>query len=141
MKYNHPITNRIADTLNAEKARSAWSRGVNDYSFGLLDELEDAIEFERRLPDPAEVERWMLNGARSWMEYSWNGCALCYDGDIARRLCTPSELRKTRNGKRRPNAQEEWLDTQARALHQAAKRVCNAYAAAYSAAHVATAAD
>lgn len=30
---------------------------------------------------------------------------------------------KTRNGERRPNSREEWLDTQARALRQAANRI------------------
>ena len=50
-----------------------------------------------------------------------------YGGDIAERLCTPSELKKTRHGERRPNSREEWLDTQARALHQAARRVSSLY--------------
>ena len=45
--------------------------------------------------------------------------SLIYNEDIAERLCTPSELKKTRHGERRPNAREEWLDTQARALFQA----------------------
>ena len=69
----------------------------------------------------------MLNGAQDWNKYSWGGSSLIYDGDIAERLCTPSELKKTRNGERRPNGREEWLDTQARALHQAAKRVYTIY--------------
>lgn len=46
------------------------------------------------------------------------------------RLCTPSELRRTHNGERRPNSREEWLDTQARALYQAARRVKRHIAAA-----------
>ena len=49
-----------------------------------------------------------------------------YDGDIAAALCTPSELKKTRNGERRPNSREEWLDVQARALHQAFLRMYSA---------------
>lgn len=36
------------------------------------------------------------------------------------------ENRKDRNGERRPNSQEEWLDTQARALFQAANRIIRA---------------
>ena len=50
---------------------------------------------------------------------AWGGCSLIYNGDIAERLCTPSELKKTRNGERRPNDREMWLDTQTRALRQA----------------------
>lgn len=52
--------------------------------------------------------------------------ALIYNGDIAKLLCSPSELKRTRNGERRPNNREEWLDTQARALAQAAKRLIDA---------------
>lgn len=49
-----------------------------------------------------------------------------YDGDIAERLCTPSELRKTRGGELNPNCRESWLDVQARALYRAACVVVNA---------------
>ena len=69
----------------------------------------------------------MLNGAQNWSEYSWGGSALICNGDIAERLCTPSELKKTRNGERRPNSREEWLDTQARALYKACNRVACLY--------------
>ena len=61
----------------------------------------------------------MLNGANNWDVYSWGGCSLIYNEDVAKRLCTPSELKKTRNGERRPNSREAWLETQARALRQA----------------------
>ena len=60
-----------------------------------------------------------MNGAENWKEYSYGGCALCYDHDIAKHYCTPSELKKTKEGMRNPNSQETWLDVQARALHQA----------------------
>jgi hypothetical protein len=68
-----------------------------------------------------------LNGAKDWSQYSWGGCSLIYDAAIARRLCTPSELKKTRNGERRPNSNEEWLDTQARALNQAFRNIRQVY--------------
>lgn len=67
----------------------------------------------------------LLNGADNWNQYSRGGCYLVYDADIAELLCTPSELKRTRNGERRPNGREEWLDVQARALHQAARRIIN----------------
>lgn len=106
--------------LESAKNRSAWSRGVNAYADDMLDDLlnwyPEAVERGTR----SEVENALLNGAKNWSEYSWGGCALIYNSDIAARLCTPSELKKTRNGERRPNSREEWLDVQARALHQAA---------------------
>lgn len=110
-----------------EAGRSAWDKGVTVYADELLDELRDAIlggwvDLEDMASEKL-VDRALLNGAANWKEYSWGGCSLIYDGDIAERLCTPSELKKTRHGERRPNSREEWLDTQGRALCQAAGRV------------------
>lgn len=112
--------------LEARKTRSAWERGVTDYALDLLDSLQEAIDCYKEEPaDRAMLEEYLLNGAASWSQYSWGGSALIYDGDIAERVCTPSELKKTRNGERRPNSREDWLDTQARALCQAARRIKN----------------
>lgn len=117
----------IRERVWARKARSAWDRGVLEYADELLAELDEAIYgryfWEEDLSAPKVLERALLNGAPNWHEYSWGGCSLIYNHDIAARLCTPSELRKTRNGERRPNREEEWLDTQARALRQAARRI------------------
>lgn len=119
---------RVAAELEAHKDRSAWGRGVNAYALELVDELRERASYEGRNPEPGkECREWMLNGAQDWNQYSWGGSSLIYDGDIAERLCTPSELKKTRHGKRRPNSQEEWLDTQARALRQACERVARVY--------------
>lgn len=110
--------------------RSAWGRGVLDYAHELLDTLEEAIE--GGYFDPAHLGEFnavsavLLNGASSWNQYSWGGSALIYNGDIAARLCSPSELKKTRNGERRPNSREDWLDVQARALFQASRRAIRA---------------
>lgn len=118
----------ISEELEDRKDRSAWGRGVNAYAMELVEKLRERADYEGRNPESGkECLDWMLNGAENWSEYSWGGSSLIYDGDIAARLCTPSELKKTRNGERRPNSREEWLDTQARALHQAAKRVYTIY--------------
>lgn len=124
------IYDAMRETIEARKERSAWGRGVQAYAAELVDNLQERAAYEDRTPAPEEVREWLLNGARTWSEYSWGGSALIYDGDIAGRLCCPAELKKTRNGDRRPNSREEWLDVQARALHQAANRVINAYRAA-----------
>ena len=111
--------------LETRKDRSAWDKGVTLYAFELLEELEEAAAYYEKEPDTiAECKEMMLNGAANWNQYSWGGSSLIYDGDIAERLCNPSELKRTRNGERRPNSREEWLDTQARALFRAANRVC-----------------
>ena len=76
--------------------------------------------------DRQKLHAQLLNGATSWRVCSWDGSSLIYDFDIAERLCTPSELKKTRNGERRPNSREDWLDVQARALTQAERHVLRA---------------
>lgn len=119
--------------LEARKDRSAWSKGVTVYALELLDDLAEAAEGGYIAADavellkPRAMRAAMLNGADNWEQYSWGGSSLIYNVDIAKRLCCPSELKKTRNGERRPNSREEWLDTQARALCQAANRFFKAY--------------
>ena len=123
------ITN-IRTVIESQKTRSAWTRGVKAYALELIDELEEAISHgyfdESDLESPKLLERQLLNGASNWNEYSWGGCSLIYNGDIAERLCTPSELKKTDNGRKKPNANEGWLDTQARALWQASAAIVRA---------------
>lgn len=115
------------EMIKATTARSAWRRGVVAYALELLDNVAGRVAYEGHGPeDVAQLREWTRNGARDWSEYSYGGCSLVYDGDIAERLCTPSELRKTRCGERNPNCRESWLDVQSRALCQAARIVVNA---------------
>lgn len=118
---------KLRESIAAEKQRSAWDKGVTQYALELVDELAEQINGgyvdPTELVKPRALRAALLNGAKDWREYSWGGCSLIYDPDIASRLCCPSELKKTRNGERRPNGREEWLDVQARALFQAANRV------------------
>ena len=93
--------------------RSAWNRGVVRYAMELITEVDGKEITDKNL----------LGGADSWKQYSEGGCALIYDVDICHRLCTPSEIKKTKDGEHRPNKQETWLDTQARALYQAAQMI------------------
>lgn len=123
MEYTGIIA-KIAAELETRKDRSAWNKGVTLYAWDLLDEIQECTDYERKEPENAdELKEYALNGADSWEQYSWGGSSLIYNGDIAERLCSPSELKKTRNGERRPNSREEWLDTQARALFQAYNRI------------------
>lgn len=118
---------RAAEIIKARKDRSAWDNGVNAYALELVEQLAEAAEGgyldAADLTAPRMLRKALLNGADDWSAYSWGGCSLIYNSDIAERLCCPSELKRTRNGERRPNSREEWLDTQARALSQAEARV------------------
>ena len=117
----------IITELKERKDRSAWNRGVTSYALEMAGNLAENINGgyinEESIKSYADLLNACLNGAANWSEASWGGCYDCYDGDIAERLCTPSELKKTRNGERRPNSREEWLDVQARALYQAFRRI------------------
>ena len=112
MKTNTELTALVTAT----PARSAWMRGVKAYALEMIEGVEGDFP----------VQASLLNGARTWKEFSEGGCALIYDADIAERLCSPSEYRKTRDGERAPNSRETWLDCQARALGQAATLIASA---------------
>lgn len=116
----------IREKIEAGKTRSAWDRGVKLYALDLLDEYAEAKSWNGRdAINGKELREWLLNGARDWSEYSYGGSALIYDGDIAERLCNPSELKKTKGGERNPNSRETWLYVQARALFQACRIIKN----------------
>jgi hypothetical protein len=124
--------NEIRAAVENESTRSAWTKGVKVYALELVDDLAESISggyFDTDdLESPALLRRQLLNGASDWNQYSWGGCSLIYDTEIAARLCTPSELKKTHGGERNPNNREQWLDVQARALRMAANMVISAAA-------------
>ena len=118
--YTNELRKLVAEFPNT----SAYKRGVKEYTDELLDNLEERAQSYERLPkNEKELEEWLLNGAMSWDEYSYGGCSLIYNGDIAERLCTPSELKKKDGGRLAPNSNESWLDVQIRALYQACLRI------------------
>lgn len=126
---NHEIIKTLREKLAEQPARSAWDKGVNEYADELLDLFEEWDKYAEPngFTPPTFCTETLLNGAEDWQQYSWGGLSLIYDSDIAERLCTPSELKRTKNGERRPNSREEWLDVQARALHQAAGLLLRLY--------------
>lgn len=128
-------TNEIAGRgINGR--RSAWDRGLVSYVYQLLD---NGLMTSERVAAPApdhitrQLAAWLMGGADSWREYSYGGCAIICDDEIARTLCAPWELRRTRDGARRPNSRETWLDVQARALGQAAVWIGHNWRVAYNA--------
>lgn len=110
----------LLNNLEKLTPRSAWSRAVVSDAIDLVEGL-DCSEIPNNWE---ELKKTLLNGAADWSAYSYGGCALIYDEDIARHYCTPSELRRVthKDGtiSERANAGEIWLDVQARALCQAA---------------------
>ena len=105
------------------KAKSAWRRGVAKYALDLISDLKERGKTEIDPQSPA-FEKMCLNGAENWKQYSEGGCSLICDFEVVERLCTASEKRKYNAGRlERPNANETWLECQARALYQAVRMI------------------
>lgn len=113
--------NEIRARLEAVKTRSCWDRGVKGFALNLLRSYIDICEYcdNNGRPIPELNEETLLNGADDWNACCYGGGALIYDGDVAKNLCTPSELKRTDNGNKAPNDREGWQDVQARAYFQA----------------------
>ncbi|MBO7673628.1 MAG: hypothetical protein J6S63_01305 [Atopobiaceae bacterium] len=123
---------------NADK-RTYYRRAIMHDALEMIDNLDarDVLE----LDNFDALETRLLNGADStiklfcgsldghrleaWRVYSWGGCALVYNEDIARHYLTPSEFRKYE--KRRDSSTApggvELLEVQARALLSACRLI------------------
>ena len=113
---------RELENMKKRFARSAWDKGVYDYAFDILEPLGDELENVK-----ADT---LMNGPNTWTAYSYGGCALICDDDIAKRMCTPSEYKKYLNAG--PNSKlsnsDYWLgNVQTRALFQAMSKIRSAY--------------
>lgn len=107
----------IINAIQAQKARSAWARGVKQIALDMLDGIDGEMTSAKDA----------LNGADTPAQWAFGACGLFYDEDIAALLCTPSELRRTKGGKRPPNSRESWLDVYARAAFQAYGLICDVF--------------
>lgn len=115
----------IREAIKNHSMRSSWGKGVRDFAEDLFDsyvreykELEEEDVLTEKV-----TEEDLLNGAADWTQYSWDGCALIYDEDICKVLCSPNEQKRYRDGELKYRYAENWLDVQARALSDAAKLV------------------
>lgn len=110
------------ENMKERFARSAWDKGVYDYAFDILEPLGDELEDVN-----ADT---LMNGTNTWTAYSYGGCALICDDDIAKRMCTPSEYKKYLNAgiNSKLSDSDYWLgDVQTRALFQAMAKIRIAY--------------
>lgn len=118
---------KLIKAIEARKERSAWSKGVKDYALEMVEDFENNRLDVLHLIAPCDlnyyVRKLCLNGASDFKELSYSGNYLIYDEDIAKRLCTKSELKsvthKDGSLREKANKRETWLDVQARALYQA----------------------
>lgn len=115
---------RLIEKIDATPARSAWQKGVKSYAVELLENVISWADCGDEIPEKI-TEEYLLNGAENWNKFSEGGLSLCYNEQIAERLCTPSEFKKKRGGLLDPNSRENWIDVQARALFQAWELIKN----------------
>lgn len=64
------LVSDVVAVLRARRDHSAWDRGVTAYALEMLEGLEVTGL------TASTVEKALLNGAPSWHDYSWGGCAL-----------------------------------------------------------------
>lgn len=96
--------------LEAQRNRSKWDKGVNQYAVEMINSIEN---LDQEVPsNEQELKNALLNGASSWEEYSKDGNALIYNDDIARRMCTKTD-------RERACKDTDWLFVQSIALYQA----------------------
>ena len=112
------IKAELLKAIEDRKTRSTWDKAVSIYAYELIEDLETE---EITITDIKNG--LLLNGAKDWNEFSYGGCSLVYNYDIAKRLCTPSAFKKSKEGFNNPNKYENWLDCQTRALTQAENRI------------------
>lgn len=108
----------VAEAEKMSRAeRSYWSRGVasliRDYAEKVLSEHDGEIISARDF-----YKLWNC-GADSLRDAVYGGSFDIWNYDIAKRLCTPSKLKKSNEGMRSPNKRENWLDVEIRAMYQA----------------------
>lgn len=113
----------IHTLLIKEKPRSAWARGVNNIAMDIVREIlensngNDAPHYYS-VPDFCRE----FYGV-SLREAVYGGLFLIYNSDIAENFCTPSELKRTKNGEYNPNRSESWLDVMYRGAYQAIRHI------------------
>ena len=119
----------LLEQLKSEKpARSAWGRGIQAAAV----EIVEGVDYIDELPASYKpFERALLGGARDWSQYSWGGCSLCCNVEIAERYMTPSGLKRYMAPGHEASegfGGEQLLDMQARALRAACRRAYRAAA-------------
>ena len=111
---NTTTVEQLREFIKNQPARSTWNIGIKTYALELLKEVTDEQLEECVLSGHharVTLRNLLLNGAKTWDDYSYGGHSLILDKDIANRLCSPSKLKKCKD--------EIWLDVQALALAQA----------------------
>lgn len=112
-KYLSDLHAYISDI---ERKGGHWDKATAYYAYFLLDRYIEICRWhaDQNEAIPALSLLTVLNGALGWNQYSYHGCALVDDRDIAKLVLTPAQFAKWEQG--RKVTAEPLLDIQARAL-------------------------
>lgn len=102
--------------VEERKTRSYYYKGVKFYALELLEKLKDRCD-NGAITDKRELETILKNGCDTWMSYSKSGSTLYANCDIAKRLLTPTELKRCEYGNK--DLGNLYLVLQASALNDA----------------------
>lgn len=113
-------TKTLINLIEKIKTNSAWSNGIKNYMFELVENIENHKNYiNKNLKDLSinELKEICLNGATNWSQYSWGGCSLVYNYDILENLFPKSIVKKYKNSDSIKGT--HLLEYQAMALHRA----------------------
>lgn len=111
---------KIKTWVESSSCRSHWERAVRDYALEMIDQCDrtNITSYKQLLNhgDAKNMKDYAI--ARALSE---GGCFEICDAAIAKRLCTPSQLKRhtRKDGTVRDLPRETWLDVQTRAVYQA----------------------
>lgn len=131
LKESSSVTQeQLLTKIEAEekKAKGAWGKAVMQDAYSLIEELDEE-QFQELVNagNFSELRKILLGGARDEKQWSEGGMGLISDYDIAKHYCSPSELKKVKDGQRQPNSRETWIDVQARAIGQAIRAIARLF--------------
>ena len=115
---------QLKQEIEKEKTRSAWSKGVKNYCFEIVENIKNSYKYngeDLKSFDFESLRKIALNGADDWNHYSWSGCSLIYNGDILEALFCPSIVKRYENSDEVNGV--DLLDYQARALRVAMNKI------------------
>ena len=114
---------RGSEFIDGDSPRSQWKKAVKIYEKELYESLSEksdkalvkAFAFAHYDEIKRHINDLLLNGAKSWDDFSRGGCSLCYNGEIEERILPPSQRGKY--------GSDRVLAMQAEALREAAANI------------------
>ena len=111
---------KIKNFIKHESCRSHWERAVRDYALEMVSQCEETnITSYKQLLNHVNAEN--MDDYAIAKALSEGGCFEIRDAAIAKRLCTPSQLKRymRKDGTVRDLPDASWIDVQTHAIYQA----------------------